>query len=106
MSSINGKIEKGVLKRIRIKNFGVLGDVETTFDEKMTVLIGKNKIGKTTLLNALSLVEQIASINFPRLLPSFNKKLLKIIDDNADKVVQISLDFYIQASKTTIFNGS
>ena len=41
------------IERLEIDGFGRFHDVRWTFDEGLTVLLGENEAGKTTLLNAL-----------------------------------------------------
>ncbi len=45
------------LKKIRIKNFRGLQDVELQTDQSATVIVGPNAIGKTTILQAVRLVK-------------------------------------------------
>lgn len=44
------------LKKAEIKNFRLLSSVEMDFDESLTVLVGKNNTGKTSLMDFLSLL--------------------------------------------------
>jgi predicted ATPase len=47
------------LKRLRVSNFRVLDNVDVTFDTKVSVIIGPNAIGKTTVLEAIRLAKAI-----------------------------------------------
>lgn len=42
-----------ILKKIKIRNFRCFKNFEMDFSAGMTVLIGKNGAGKTSLLNAI-----------------------------------------------------
>lgn len=44
------------LKTIHVKNFRLLKDVKITFDQELTLLVGKNNSGKTSLMNIMELV--------------------------------------------------
>lgn len=46
-----------LLKKIRIKNFRGLQDIELHTDQPATVIVGPNAIGKTTILQAVRLVK-------------------------------------------------
>ncbi len=48
-------IEKIRLTKLRLENIGIYKDLTVNFDDKLTVLIGVNGAGKTTILKALSL---------------------------------------------------
>ena len=43
------------LKTIHVKNFRLLKDVKITFDQELTLLVGKNNSGKTSLMNIMEL---------------------------------------------------
>ena len=43
------------LKKLKIENIGIFSHLEIDFSEKVTVLIGENGIGKTTILRAMAL---------------------------------------------------
>jgi predicted ATP-dependent endonuclease of OLD family len=47
------------LKSVRIKNFRLLEDIEATFDTKVSVIVGPNACGKTTILDAIRLAKAV-----------------------------------------------
>lgn len=61
---IDAKITSSKLLHIRIKNYGILKDVETDISE-FNIFLGKNKIGKTTLIKALKLLESFITNDIP-----------------------------------------
>ena len=44
-----------VLKKLKLKNFRGYRDFEVSFDDAINVIIGRNDIGKSTLLEALEI---------------------------------------------------
>lgn len=44
-----------ILKKLTLKNFRGYSNIEVTFDENFNVIIGKNDIGKSTILEALEI---------------------------------------------------
>ena len=47
------------LKRLRINNFRALEDIDVNFDARVSVIIGPNAVGKTTVLEAIRLAKGI-----------------------------------------------
>ncbi|MDE2463579.1 MAG: AAA family ATPase, partial [Alphaproteobacteria bacterium] len=43
------------LKRLRVTNFRALDDIDVTLDTRVSVIIGPNAVGKTTVLEAIRL---------------------------------------------------
>ena len=54
-----------VLKKIRLKNYRCFKDIELEFDNELTVLVGENGAGKTTVLSAIVVAISIFLTNFP-----------------------------------------
>src|SRR5436305_1424645 len=50
-----------MITRAKFQNFKALRDVEITFDSRLTVLVGPNGSGKTSVLRAISLLGQVAN---------------------------------------------
>lgn len=44
-----------ILRKLKLQNFRGYRDVEFEFDDCMNVLIGKNDVGKSTVLEALEI---------------------------------------------------
>lgn len=44
-----------ILKKLILKNFRGYSNIEIEFDNKLNVIIGKNDIGKSTILEALEI---------------------------------------------------
>lgn len=44
-----------ILKRLKLKNFRGYTDIVVDFDSNMNVIIGKNDVGKSTILEALEI---------------------------------------------------
>jgi putative ATP-dependent endonuclease of the OLD family len=81
------------LAKIRLKNFRSYRSSEVTFDENFSVIIGKNDIGKSTILEALEIF--------------FNNETVKIdIDDynvhSNDGEMSIQLSFFPEQKGYTI----
>src|SRR6266478_3973813 len=45
------------LRTLRIKNFRALEDIQVEFDRRVSVIVGPNAIGKTTVLEAIRLAK-------------------------------------------------
>ena len=74
------KIINGKLIKVEIKNYGILDKVDTSLS-RFNVILGKNKIGKTTFINALKCLESFITndvsidyINFYRMLRKIDRK--------------------------------
>jgi predicted ATPase len=50
-----------MIRKARFENFKALRDVEITFDSRLTVLVGPNGSGKTSILEGIDRVSQFAS---------------------------------------------
>lgn len=48
---------------MKIKNFKTFGDVTIDFNKSFNVLIGKNNIGKTTIIEAMQLWKKCYDLN-------------------------------------------
>ena len=48
--------ENYVSKKIHIENFRLLMDYDVDFDEELTLFVGKNNAGKTSLMNLMDMV--------------------------------------------------
>ena len=46
------------LKKIHIENFRLLMDYDVDFDEELTLFVGKNNAGKTSLMNLMDMVDR------------------------------------------------
>ena len=44
------------LKQIHVENFRLLMNYDVTLDEELTLFVGKNNAGKTSLMNLMSMV--------------------------------------------------
>jgi predicted ATP-binding protein involved in virulence len=53
------------IERLTVKDHPVLGDLSISFEEDLTVIVGKNGAGKTSLLRVLSLVQN-GLVNLPK----------------------------------------
>jgi recombinational DNA repair ATPase RecF len=49
------------LKSLHIKNFRALEEIDIDFERPVSVIVGPNAIGKTTLLEAVRLVKALAA---------------------------------------------
>jgi len=80
-----------ILKKLKLKNFRGYSNIEVTFDENFNVIIGKNDIGKSTILEALEIFFN-------------NDNLVKIeIQDlnvwSVQKEIQIGVTFVVDNAK-------
>lgn len=85
-----------------IRNFGNLDDIQTSLAD-FTVIIGRNKIGKTTFLEALRFVEQLVRFNMPRVVNW--KKALRLLDATLEEKVRFQIDFYLASPSEPTFSG-
>src|SRR5436190_18041176 len=51
-----------MIHRAKFQNFKALRDVEVTFDSRLTVLVGPNGSGKTSVLQGMHALSQLASV--------------------------------------------
>ena len=51
-------------KQIQVKNFSLLMDYNVVLDEGLTLFVGKNNAGKTTLMNLIKLVVEGSKLRF------------------------------------------
>ncbi len=66
-----------LLKKLSIENIGIFSQLEIDFSERLTVLIGENGIGKTTILRAIALA--LAGINENSLLDARHFKIQNLL---------------------------
>ena len=52
------------LKKIHIENFRLLMDYDVDFDEELTLFVGKNNAGKTSLMNLMDMVVSGSNLVF------------------------------------------
>ena len=88
------------LKKLKLKNFRSYKNLEIDFDDNINVIIGKNDVGKSTVMEALEIF--------------FNNDLVQIQNNDlnieseskGDYLVQISLSFKTEYSDTIIIDSS
>lgn len=88
------------LKKLRLENFRSYRELDISFDDNMNVIIGKNDIGKSTILEALEIF--------------FNNDLVEIKQDDlniiakseGDFLAHISLSFEIEITDTIVIDSS
>jgi putative ATP-dependent endonuclease of OLD family len=86
------------LKSLRLRNFRIYSDTTINFDKKMNVIIGKNDVGKSTILEALEIF--------------FNNEQVKIDPDDLnikckeDKKVIMNCSFEIDESTRMIIDAT
>ena len=51
-------------KQIQVKNFSLLMDYNVVLDEGLTLFVGKNNAGKTSLMNLIKLVVEGSKLRF------------------------------------------
>ena len=51
-------------KQIQVKNFSLLMDYNVVLDEGLTLFVGKNNAGKTSLMNLIKLVVEGNELRF------------------------------------------
>lgn len=82
-----------MLKSIRIKNFRSCASVELRLEDQVISLVGRNGVGKTTLLNAVQLIAQVGSSSGTSRVPrSFQHSQLEC---------EIELDFCLDSDSYT-----
>lgn len=86
------------LKSLRLRNFRIYSDTTINFDKKMNVIIGKNDVGKSTILEALEVF--------------FNNEQVKIDPDDLnikckdDKKIIMNCTFEIDESTKIIIDST
>ena len=63
------------LKRLRVENFRALDNINVEFDARISVIIGPNAIGKTTILEAIRIAKGLLA---PRTQNETNQMLLSL----------------------------
>ena len=81
------------IRKLELNNFRAYSNISVSFDENFNVIIGKNDIGKSTILEALEIF--------------FNNETVKIdIDDlnvhTTDKNMSIQVSFFADDKEYTI----
>jgi predicted ATP-binding protein involved in virulence len=66
-----------VLKKLAITNIGIFSHLELDFSKRLTILIGENGIGKTTILRAIALA--LAGVNENSLLDAQHPKIQQLL---------------------------
>ncbi len=88
------------LKKLRLENFRSYKELEIKFDDNMNVIIGKNDVGKSTIMESLEIF--------------FNNDLVKIQQDDLNILakqeesykVKISLSFEIENFDTIVIDST
>lgn len=88
------------LKKLRLENFRSYRELDISFDNNMNVIIGKNDIGKSTILEALEIF--------------FNNDLVKLLQDDLNiyakndgiSTLKITLSFEIEPFDTIVIDSS
>lgn len=88
------------LKKLRLENFRSYRELDISFDNNMNVIIGKNDIGKSTILEALEIF--------------FNNDLVKLLQDDLNiyakndgiNTLKITLSFEIEPFDTIVIDSS
>ena len=69
------------LKQIQVKNFRLLMDYNVVLDEGLTLFVGKNNAGKTTLMNLIKLVVEGNELRFDDYPIQCRRTLYQVISD-------------------------
>ena len=88
------------LKKLKLKNFRSYRNLDIEFDDNMNVIIGRNDVGKSTVMEALEIF--------------FNNDLVKIQQDDLniyakeeDKLeIKISLSFEVESTDTIVIDST
>jgi len=88
------------LKKLRLENFRSYRNLDINFDDNMNVIIGRNDVGKSTIMEALEIF--------------FNNDLVKLQQDDLniyakndkDNILKIVLSFEIESSDTIVIDSS
>lgn len=99
-----------MIKKIKLKNFKKFSNLEFEFDESLTILIGDNESGKSTILSALDLAmsgsrSRIESLGLESL---FNLEIIaKFFEDGKDpaKLPELSVEIYLDEANDLDLNG-
>ena len=84
------------LKEVKIKNFGILKDVHAEIGDVCTLFIGKNKVGKTTFLEALKRLQRFTQSNIPLKNLDFKQNYLKLLESQPDlTLVEFNIEFEV-----------
>lgn len=71
------------IKRLKVDGFRSLVDFEITFDESLTIIVGENDSGKTSLIDCLKIITQGRSVTLDDLTYGKNQLTISIeIDDS------------------------
>ena len=81
------------IAKLSVKNFRGLQDIEVTFDENLNVLIGKNDIGKSSILEAMEIFFNNSTVKLD------NEDLCKFTNDN---FIEIGISFLLDNTLLTI----
>ena len=71
------------IKSLKVDGFRSLVNFEITFDESLTIIVGENDSGKTSLIDCLKIITQGRSVAFDDLTCGKDKLTISIeIDDS------------------------
>ncbi|MES2811187.1 MAG: AAA family ATPase [Bacteroidota bacterium] len=91
------------LEKLTIENIGHFDNLEITFNDEITCLIGENGSGKSTILKSIALA--IIGGNHKNIKESVKRSFLKILDFDNDKFTYqnglIKLDYTIDGKKNS-----
>ncbi|WP_373035467.1 ATP-binding protein [Sulfurimonas sp.] len=88
------------LKKLRLENFRSYRELDIMFDDNMNVIIGKNDVGKSTIMEALE-------IFFNNILVKLQQDDLNIYaEENGINTLKIILSFEVEDTDTIVIDSS
>lgn len=99
------------IKRIIVKNFRLLKDFSIDLEDELSLIVGKNNVGKTSLLLVLdkflngSSIDSSKKIKYNDLNLDMQKKIEKLLDteleeENEYKPLSVSLRIIVEYKET------
>lgn len=84
-----------ILKKLKLHNFRGYKNIEVKFDDNFSVIIGKNDVGKSTILEALEIFFNSEQVKM-------DSGDLCVNHDDDDIVIRISCEFFVEDDKILV----
>lgn len=84
-----------ILKKLKLHNFRGYKNIEVKFDDNFSVIIGKNDVGKSTILEALEIFFNSEQVKM-------DSGDLRVNHDDNDSIIRISCEFFVEDDKILV----